>query len=118
MYRLCESELYNPEKIFCVPNKKYTNYVEKYFDDFIRFDNIIIEYIAEHVEYLLEWMKALYVDVQLLQNITEQIYNECIPELPKNKAWMEPCIKVDIYMNAEILIDKALKARTMSVLNI
>lgn len=111
----CEPEVYSPNAIFGVSWEEERKYVEDSWEDYEEIEQSVTEYVLEHIEYIIYWMDYLYVDTDILKEHVDEIYGECIPKLPKEKTWMENCIRMHIYEIVRDMLDKGVRAKVVSV---
>ena len=104
---------YSSTVIFGQTEAEEQNYFENFFEDYLQVNEAVETYVVDEIDYLLDWMKYIYQDIEKLQELTEKIYGECIPKLPKNKEWMMPCIKAQIYETMGEMLDKAVRAKIL-----
>lgn len=110
-----EPEVYSASAIFGVSQKEEREYIEDFQEDYEEVEQAVTEYVLEHIEYVLFWMEFLYVDTCPLQKYVKEIYKECIPKLPERKLWMEKCIQSHIYEIVQDMLDRAVRAKVVSV---
>ena len=95
--------------------QKYTNtlapqrtdaddyYFNELYEEHEHFDTIIRTYIIkEHVEYIIQFMYAMYLDAGRVKNLLLEIYNNCIAEEKRSKEIPKESMLVQIF---EILTD-------------
>lgn len=107
---------YSSSIIVGLTDTEEQNYFENYFEYYLQVNEAVEPYVAEPNKYITDWMNYIYVNKTKLQEIIEKIYRECIPKLPKNKEWMIPCIKAQIYETMGEIVDKTVKATVISAL--
>lgn len=112
----CEPEEASPNAIFGVADREEWRYMDKFREDYQEVDQAVREYVFEHIEYVLYWMKYLYADHEILRRYVEEIYRECIPKLPKEKAWMGNCIRAHIYEIVRNMLELAVRTKVTAVL--
>lgn len=110
----CEPPEYSSSRIFGVAREHEERYLFEYADDCMQVEEAVQEYVLEHLEYVLYWLKYIYVDIHPMQEYVEEIYKECIPKLPKEKLWMENCIRMHIFDLIQEFLDKGVRSSVIS----
>ncbi len=111
-----ESEEYSSNAIFGVADREEQSYMDKFRDDYQEVGQAVREFVFDHIEYVLYWMEYLYADHGVLQGYVEEIYRECIPKLPEEKAWLENCIRAHIYEIVRDMLHQGVRAKVTAVL--
>ncbi len=116
----CEKyDPYNSYELYgCLKGDKQ-KYFEEYHDDYCQVKDAVEEYIIDNGDkYILEWIEKYYTDMESLYNCVYEIYNECIPKLPKEKEWIKPCIKAHIFEIATMLAKDRVLHNVLNLLDV
>lgn len=106
----------SPNGIFGVADKEELRYMETSWDYYQEVEQAVREFVFDHIDYVIHWMKYLYVDCGVLREYVEEIYRECIPKLPEKKAWMEKCVRAHIYEIVRDILELAVRTKVITVL--
>lgn len=90
-------------EMFSVNTDADDYYFNELYEEHEHFDTIIRTYIIkEHVEYIIQFMYAMYLDAGRVKNLLLEIYNNCIAKEKRSKEIPKESMLVQIF---EILTD-------------
>ena len=94
---------YDIYEMFSVDADADANYFNEQYEVHAYFDTMLRNYILnKHVEYIMQFMYAIYLDASRLKSLLVEIYNDCIATDTQAKQVSKECILVQIF---EIMID-------------
>lgn len=114
-----EPETYTAQGIFGVEKKAVKRYIDECWNECVHVEETVRAYLESHVEYILAWKEYLYVEAYIpaLKQATEEIYRACVSQVCRDKLWLEPCIKAQIYEVVVETLDMAVRYKVSAVLN-
>lgn len=113
-----EPEIYDMYSIHKITEADFFYYYSEYGEELLEIENYLMNYIVEHAEYLILCMKNMYVDMQSLENMVQEIYDNA-----NLKSMYPPSLPLDFQLADvyEILtkcLDMGVKAKVEAALRI